>query len=348
MNDIRQRIDVFTPIALRVAATLRLADHIVAGTTKLDDLAGAAGADPDTLGRLLRFLTCRGIFAEPEPGHYALTPTAGWLCADHPSRLREFLDLDSVGGLLDLAVCGGLLATVRTGQAGYAQVFGRPFWDDLADKPDLAASFTALMTAVSLRLGPEAARGYDWTAVRTVVDVGGGAGYLVSEVLRANPDATGTLVDLPGTGPAALANLAAAGVADRCAFAGQSFFDELPAGADVYVLSHVLHDWDDEHAVAVLRRCAQALAGRPDSRVLVVERVIAEDEHRPLTTEYDLRMAVIFGGARERTYPEFVALAAAAGLAPGEVRNTPSQHWLMSWQPVSGLPTGGEPGHRLS
>src|SRR4051812_41974806 len=122
-------IDIFSPIALRVAATLRLTDHVKAGASTLEELAKAADADADALRRLLRFLTCRGVFAEPSPGRYALTDSAALLGSDHPSRLRDFLDLDTAGGRMDLAACGGLLHTVRTGQAGYSAVFGRSFWD---------------------------------------------------------------------------------------------------------------------------------------------------------------------------------------------------------------------------
>jgi len=334
VNDIRQMIDIFSPIALRVAATLRLADHVAAGADTLDELAKAAKVDADALRRLLRFLTCRGVFAEPSPGRYTLTGSAALLAADHPSRLREFLDLDTAGGRMDLAVCGGLLHTVRTGEAGYEAVFGQSFWDDLDTRPDLAGSFTALMTAVSRRLGPEVAAGYDWRDARHVVDVGGGAGFLLSAVLQRCPQARGTLVDLPATVARAQSTLDAAGVADRCAVQGGSFFDPLPEGGDVYVLSHVLHDWDDGPALTILRNCAAAAAAT-GGRVLVAERVIADDEHRALATEYDLRMAAIFGGARERSYDEFVTLAAAAGLAPGGVWHTSSQHWLMEWLPTT-------------
>jgi SAM-dependent methyltransferase len=326
---IRALMDLFGPVTLRVAATLRLADYVAAGATELADLAAKADVDTDALRRLMRFLTCRGVFAETAPQTYGLTGTASLLLSDHPSRLRAFLDLDAAAGRIDVAVAGGLLTTVRTGKPGYDSVFGRPFWDDLAADPKLAGTFNQMMAAISHKLGPEIAEHYQWDGVGHVVDVGGGFGVLVHELLTRFPDLEATLVDLPATVAGVSGRAAEPAVAGRLTLAGQSFFDPLPAGGDVYVLSHILHDWNDEDAKRILRNCADA-AG-PDGRVLIVEMVIADDEHRPVATEYDLRMAVTFSGARERTLEEFTAIGAAAGLELRSSRRTPSFHHVMEW-----------------
>ena len=329
-SQVRALMDLFGPMALRVAATLRLADAIAAGATSLDDLAAKADVDADALRRLMRFLSCRGVFREPAPDSYALDGVGRLLLSDHPSRLRAFLDLDAAGGRIDIAAAAGLLTTVRTGRPGYESVFGRPFWDDLAADPELAGTFNQMMAAISRRLAPEVAEGYDWAGVGHVVDVGGGVGVLVGELLRRYPGLRATLVDKPE----AVAGIAPELASDtRCTAVGQSFFDALPAGGDVYVLSHILHDWDDEASVRILRRCAEAAGG--SGRVLVVERVIADDEHRPVATEYDLRMAVVFEGGRERTMDEFTALATAAGLELRSSTRTPSFHHLMEWAPIA-------------
>lgn len=314
---------------MRVAATLRIADHIAAGIDTRDALAAKTTTDADSLGRLLRFLSCRGIFEETAAGTYALTDTSRLLLDSHPSRMRHWLDLEGASGRIDLAACGGLLHAVRTGEPGYDQVFGRPFWDDLADDQVLTDTFNDQMAAVQGKLAPAAAAGYPWDSLGHVADIGGGTGALLAEILKVAPAARGTVVDLPGTVEGGAARFEAAGLADRTELVGQSFFDELPAGADMYVLSQILHDWDDEESVAILKRCAEA-AGE-SGRVMIVERVIAEDEGKQLNTEYDLRM-LVFNKGRERTVEEFAALAARAGLKLRGVTGLPSYHSLLEWE----------------
>ncbi|MQA01210.1 MAG: methyltransferase [Streptosporangiales bacterium] len=245
-------MDLATPMALRVAATLRIADLMGDGPVAVESLAERSGTDVDALSRLLRHLATRGVFAEPDPGRFAAGGLGRLLHSDHPAGMRTWLDLDGFGGRMDLAFTE-LLHTVRTGEPAWPRVFGQPFWDHLAADRHLAASFDTAMAT-----GPEyivdAAGGCDWTAVSHVVDVGGGKGALLAEALRANPQLRATLVDLPDTVERGRAHLAALGLDDRCAFVGQSFFDPLPTGGDVYVLSGVVHDWPDDDAVAILRR----------------------------------------------------------------------------------------------
>ncbi|MFJ1971427.1 methyltransferase [Streptomyces sp. NPDC087903] len=320
---------MFTPIAVRVAATLRIADHIEAGAHTRDELAERTSTEAGSLGRLLRFLACRDVFSEDEPGVYGLTATSRLLLDSHPSRMRHWLDLEGASGRIDLAACGGLLHAVRTGEPGYDAVFGVPFWDDLERQPELTDSFNAQMAAVQGRLAPEVAGAHPWHEARRIADVGGGTGALLEAILRTAPDSAGTLVDLPGTVEGGAERFAAAGLTERTEVVGQSFFDPLPAGADLYVLSQILHDWDDKESVAILARCAEALPA--GGRVVVVERVIAEDEGKQLNTEYDLRM-LVFNKGRERTVEEFTALAAEAGLRPAGITRLPSHHSLLLWE----------------
>jgi 2,7-dihydroxy-5-methyl-1-naphthoate 7-O-methyltransferase len=224
-------------------------------------------------------------------------------------------DLDEFGGRMDL-VFTGLMHTVRTGRPAWETVFGAPFWEYLASEPALAASFDATMVDSTRTT---AATAYDWSGVRHVVDVGGGTGGLLAEVLRANAGIRATLVDLPDTVARGRQFLAERGLDGRCEFAGQSFFDPLPPGGDVYLLSAILHGWDDERAVAILRRCAEA-AGATGHVVIVESHGTAGDDPC-MFAEMNLRMLVLTGG-RERSVEDYTALAAAAGLTATDVRRT--------------------------
>src|SRR5512142_1367251 len=137
-------IDLVTPMAVRVAATLRLADLMAGGAERVEELADRTGTDVDALGRMLRHLTCHGVFAEPSPGRFTSNEIADLLRSDHPSGLRAMLDLETFGGRMDL-VFTELRHTVRTGGPAWEAAFGTPFWDYLAAEPAVAASFDAMM-----------------------------------------------------------------------------------------------------------------------------------------------------------------------------------------------------------
>jgi uncharacterized glyoxalase superfamily protein PhnB len=293
--------DLQTPWCVLVAATLRIAQHIDAGVTGAADLAAAAGCDDYALRAMLGYLVAAGIFEEPSPGQFALNDAARGLL--DPST---FLDLNGIGGRM-AGVWSSLLGYVRTGRPGYREVFGLPFWDDLAAHPDIAASFDALMGPAGHGTpDPRFEITGGWETVRTIVDVGGGTGALLAEILRVRPGLRGILVDLPGTAARAAEAFQAAGLAGRVRTAGQSFFDPLPAGADLYVLSKVLNDWPDLETIAILRRCAIA-AGR-DGRVVIFGGIAPDDAPPCLTIE------MVLLGARTSTLTEFGELAARAGL----------------------------------
>lgn len=303
--------DLATPFAIRTVVTLRLPELIASGTDRLDDLARACPANPGPLGRLLRYLARKDIFAEVEPGRFELTEIGELLRDRSAGGHGTLLDLDGLGARMDLAFAG-LTHAIRTGEAGYASVYGRDFWADLDAEPSYRATFDNLMMAQQRVTAPEVAALYPWDEVRHVIDVGGGSGGLLTEILGRYPDLRGTMVDRPAAIAAATRRFAERGLAGRADVAVGNIFESLPAGADVYVVSRVLTDWNDERATAILRRCAHA-AG-PAGRVLVVE-VLPPDPDAVHWTPYDLTMLVLVGG-QERTVDDHIALAAAAGLSP--------------------------------
>jgi 2,7-dihydroxy-5-methyl-1-naphthoate 7-O-methyltransferase len=303
--DVHALTDLCTPWCVHVVVTLRVAEHISHGTTEIGELAAASGAHADSLQRVLRHLVSKGVFEESSPGHFTLNETARALL-DPAASLG--LDLDGFGGRMAHA-WGTLLRAVRTGAPAYHEVFGRPFWEDLQAHPDIAASFDALMGPAGHGTpDPDVLIDGDWDSVRTVVDVGGGTGALLAEILRARPAVRGTLVDLPATVARSHERFKAAGVSDRVSTVGQSFFDALPAGADLYLLKSILSDWPDREAAAILRRCAEA--ARPAGRVVALSGVRPDEDGPPPP---ELLMMVLVGG-RVRTLTEFRELAGGAGL----------------------------------
>jgi precorrin-6B methylase 2 len=306
-----------------VVATLQIADHIAAGIERIEDLAAAAGCDSYALHRVLTHLVGKGVFEETTAGRFELNAAARQLL--DPTR-RLSLDLTGIGGRLAYA-WGTLLAYVRTGNPAYHEVFGLPFWQDLDAHAEIGASFDALIgPAGHGNPNPEFQITGGWAAVRTVVDVGGGTGAMLAELLRRWPALHGTLVDLPRTVALADETFQAAGVAERVTTVGQSFFDELPAGADLYLLRGILNDWPDREATQILRRCAEA--ARPSGRVVVLKGI--ELDHAPR----ELAIEMVLLGGKQRSVSEFRELARAAGLEVLAADRQPGGYFVVECRPA--------------
>ena len=289
---LRELSDFAAPWGVWMAATLRLPDHIEAGATRLEELAERAGADPDALRRLLRYLVARGVFAENDCRYEntelsrLLLEQGGW---------RQWLDLDGAPGVWAES-WARLLASVRTGSPGRDESW---FYEELA-RTGRAASFDALMAAQVQANAEQIADTYDWSSVGHVVDVGGGTGTLVRTLLAAHAHLRATLFDLPQV-------VASVAPAERLTIvAGNVFDDPLPA-ADACIMSQIIHGWPDDGAQRILRRCAEAA-----ERILLVEGVLPE---RPSVGDasFDLFMLTLTGG-RQRTEHEFGRLAESVGL----------------------------------
>jgi hypothetical protein len=326
MTDVFALADLCTPWCLRVAVTLGIAEQLAHGPRTAADLAERVNADAGALTFVLRQLATRGLFTEqaeqaeqagqaaPAETPDATAPKATaptFALADSAKALLDpavklGLDVDGIGGRMAQSWTT-LLAAVRTGEPAYAERFGLPFWADLDAHPEIATSFDELMGPGHGPADPEVLPAGDWDGVRTVVDVGGGTGSLLAAVLAARPHVTGTLVDLPRVAAGAAEVFAAAGVADRATIEQRSFFDPLPAGADLYLLSKVLGDWGDDDAEAILRRCAEAAGER--GRVVIV----GDTSEGPPNPESGLLMLVLVGG-RERSRGEVHDLVRRAGL----------------------------------
>jgi 2,7-dihydroxy-5-methyl-1-naphthoate 7-O-methyltransferase len=296
-----QMLDLTTPWCLMVAATLRIPDLVAEGHHDIADLAAAAGCDRDALHAVLGHLVSQGVFVQQGPGRFG-----GNRAAEQLANSRRFLDLDGIGGRM-AHTWGTLLDYVRTGRPAYQKLFGRPFWADLAEHPTIAAEFDALMGPVGHGMPDfdiELVGG--WDSIGTIVDVGGGTGAMLASLLRRHPHVRGILVDFPGTVARADDIVTSAGVAGRVTLRGQSFFDPLPAGADLYLLKNVLNDWPDEETVAILRRCAQA--AHPSGSIAVLGGVSPDDAPRSLGID------MLVAGGKTSTLTQFAELARQAGL----------------------------------
>jgi 2,7-dihydroxy-5-methyl-1-naphthoate 7-O-methyltransferase len=292
---LRELSDFAAPWAVWVAATLRLADHIEAGASGLEDLAERAGADPDVLHRLLRYLVAREVFVESD-GVYANTAVSRLLLEE--AGWRPWLDLDDAPGIWAESWTR-LLAAARTGSPGRDDVW---YSEELA-RTGRGESFDALMAAQVRANAEQVAEVYDWSAVERVVDVGGGTGVMLRTLLAGHPHLRGTLFDLRQV-------VESAERAEHLdVVAGNFFEDTLPPG-EAYVLSQILHGWPDERAEEILRRCVDA--GGDDARILLVEGVIP-DHPTAGDASFDLFMLTL-GGGRQRTLDEFRSLAESAGL----------------------------------
>lgn len=293
--------------AVYVAAKLGLADLLKDGPRTVDDLASATQTRPRPLYRLLRALASVGVFAEDGQGRFSLTPLGECLRSDVPGSQRA---MAITAGELFYPAWGELLYSVQTGGTAFEKVYGQPVFDYLSQNPAQARLFDETMVGVHGRETVAMLDAYDFTGVRVLADIGGGNGSVLTAVLKQHPALRGILFDLPGVAERARTNVEAAGLAGRCQVVGGSFFESVPAGADAYLLRHIIHDWDDEKATAILRNVHRAMgAGR---KLLVVESVIPPGNEPSFGKLLDLTMLVIPGG-EERTEEEYRRLYGAAG-----------------------------------
>jgi SAM-dependent methyltransferase len=316
--------DLITPMAVRVAASLQLAEHIDTGIRTVAELAVKTGTHEPSLAALVRHLVAAQVFAESD-GELSLTRLGKQL-----KLAQRFLDIENSVGRAELSVVR-LLDSVTNGQAAYPLLFGRTFWEDLAEVQQLRASFDEMTDQhLATEIGPLLAS-YDWSAVRHFVDLGSGNGAFPIRLLSEFGHLTGTIFELPGRAYAARQNLLDAKLADRCAVVEGDFFHSmthLPAGT--FMLCSVLHDWDDADTGAILRRCAEALG--PAGRLLVVDSFT---EPGSGDSDMDLRMLALFGG-RQRSLADLARVAATAGLsvtATHKLRNK----WLLELMCETGV-----------
>ena len=305
---LRNLLNYNTTQMIYVAAKLGIADLLVDGPRHADDLARTVGAHPRSLYRLLRALTHVGVFAEDDAQCFRLTPMAELLRSDAPGSLRPFAL--SYGEHWWWNPWGRLMQTVQSGGTAFEAEMGQGLFEYLAAHPDAAATFNANMTSMTARDIPELVTTYDFAGDGVLVDVGGGHGALVSAILQAGKREKTVLFDRAAVIEGARAQLEAAGVAQRCTLVAGSFFESIPAGGDTYTLKDIIHDWDDDRAIAILSNCRRAMSA--DAKLPLIERVLPPAGEAAIGKMVDITMMVLTGGM-ERTDAEYRALLERSG-----------------------------------
>jgi orsellinic acid C2-O-methyltransferase len=319
--------------ALFVGAKLGIADLLAAGARDADALAAATHTHAPSLRRVLRLLASAGVLAEEADGTFALTHVGEWLRSDAPQSFRSAALLFS--GPMEWAAWGDILHTVETGETALDHVLGMNTFEYLAGHPEESKVFDEAMAAFTALTSIAVAAAYDFSPFATVIDVGGGNGALLAGILRANPKLRGVVFDQPHVVENAARQIDAAGLADRCGTEGGDFFRSVPEGGDAYLLKHIIHDWNDERALAILANCRRAM--RSSARLLIVEGIYPERVDTSAASRgaaaNDVNMLVCTGG-RQRSEREFRALFDAAGFALTGVVPTPSASCIIEGKPL--------------
>jgi DNA-binding MarR family transcriptional regulator len=307
-----------------VAAKLGLADVLRDGSRNADDIAAELGVNAPTLTRVLRGLANRGLVTEERSGAFSLTPLGQHLRADAPGELRDHAIRS---GEIQYPAWGSLLYAVETGKSAFEHAHGTDLFSYLAADPDANDSFNDGMTARAESIVGEIVAAYDFSSFPTIVDVGGGAGVLLSRILELNPASTGILYDTAAVTQKASAYLASRGLSGRANVITGDFFAAVPSG-DLLVLQNILHDWDNERAALILRQCRKAVG--PTGRVLIIEDTLpVQADGDMLLIEIDLTMLVCHNG-QERTLDEYAELLVRAGFRMESVGETGNAYKLIT------------------
>ncbi len=298
-------------ISLHVVARLGIADLLKDGPMKVSALAAATSMHEDRLYRVLRALATLGVFAETAPRTFALTPAAETLRSDVPGSTRDLAIWMS--DPLHFRVYSEMLHSVRTGGTAFEHVMGKPIFEYFPTDPEESEVFNAAMTCFSGMTIPAVLESYDFSGIKTLMDVAGGHGALLRAILNRYPAMRGIVIEMDHVVQGAKQLPENQALAHRCEFLSADFFAHVPSRSDAIIMKHIIHDWDDPEARTILKNCRQALSGKAGAKMLLVEPVIYPGNAPELGKFMDIEMMMLPGG-RERTEAEFRELFASAGL----------------------------------
>jgi hypothetical protein len=311
-------------------ARLGIPDQLaIAQPQTAEQLAASVGAHPGAMRRVMRALAMVGVFAEAEGGRYILTPISERLRSNTPDSMRDLFLLVTQDS--HWLTWGHLVDAIRTGQPQPQAVFGMPLFDYYSTHASEADEFGRAMQNLSAMVTHGTLANYDFSHATLIVDVGGGNGSFVRAILQHHPRPRGIIVDLPYMEAQAHESIRVDALTDRCGFESGDFFRQVPSGGDIYLLKMILHDWNDEDCVRVLRSCHAAIA--PLGRLVVVEILVPEDNAPGFAQLGDINMLVVAGG-QERTQSEYSALFDRAGFRLTRVIATGTISSIIEAKPV--------------
>ncbi|HEV8431133.1 MAG TPA: methyltransferase [Pyrinomonadaceae bacterium] len=315
--------------AVYAIAKLGIPDLLKSGPKTAEELAAATKMHAPSLFRVLRALVSVGILNSAEGGRFAQTPLSETLVTDASGSLRWFAVSEL--GQEHYPAWGNLMHSVKTGEIAFDNFFGVDVWKYFQQNPEDAAVFNNSMSSVTAATNEAITSRYDFAAFDTIVDVGGGHGGLITEILKANPKLRGVLFDAEEVIRGARPKLEAAGVADRCEAVAGDFFKSVPAGGDAYIMKWIIHDWSDEKAITILRHCRNQISR--NGKLILVDCVVPETDEPDFSKFIDLNMLVMTGG-KERTAREFEQLLSVAGFKLLRVIPTELPTAIVEAQPV--------------
>ncbi len=310
--------------AVQAAAELDLADHLKEGGKDCAELATLSGAHAPTLSRLMRMLVSIGVFAE-SGGRFSNNAMSELLRSDVPQSMRAWARM--FGADFNWSATHALLHSVQTGEPAFQHVFGEEKFSYLSHHPEKAKLFDEAMVSGSELINRAITDAYDFSGIGTLIDIAGGYGSTLCAILERHPNLKGTLFDLPHVVAKARDFVESAGLQDRCSLVGGTFLQSVPKGADAYFMKHIIHDWDDERCLQLLRNCHAAMPTH--AKLLVCEKVLAEGNAASFTRLMDLVMLLNTPGGRERTEPEYRSLFEEAGFRLTRAIPTKVDNWIL-------------------
>jgi hypothetical protein len=320
-RDVERLVDFWTPFAVRLLSEAGVFAAFGTDERSAADVADACAIDAPTLRRFLRALVGARVVERGPEDSYRLTPLGLRLVPGAAGNLAGLANFKAQ----ELHAWADALHSLRTGEAAFPHHYGMPMFAWLAEQPEALAQFNDTMRRRTATMLDAALPAIDWPEAGTVVDIGGGNGLLLERLLVPRAGLTGILFDLPHVVAEAPDRLLAAGIAARVRVIGGSFFDAVPSGGDLYVLSNILHDWDDEQAAAILSRVREAIG--PGALVRIFDAVLPDDGTYDLGPLLDLHMLILLG-ARERTAEAWLSLLEQSGFDLERIVATPALAWV--------------------
>jgi O-methyltransferase domain/Dimerisation domain len=315
--------------AVYIIAKLGIPDLLKDGPKSANELAADTTTHAPSLYRVLRALVSVGVLSGNEKSEFALTPLSETLVTDAPGSVRWFAISEL--GEEHYPAWGNLMHSVKTGEIAFDKLYGMDVWEFFEKNPENAALFNDSMSGMTAATNEAITSLYDFSSFNKLVDVGGGHGGLITSILEKYPRLKGVLFDAPQVISGAGAKIEAAGLGDRCGTVSGDFFKSVPAGGDVYIMKWIIHDWDDEKSIQILRNCREQMS--PESKLILVDSVVPDSAEPHFSKFIDLNMMVMTGG-KERTEAEFRQLLQSAGFKLLRVIPTELPTSIIEAQPV--------------